>query len=58
DLGLGLARRRGLGRSFGRGVAINSKSLESPEAQKELLENKRDVLKNRLQAIDEQLKSL
>ena len=57
-LGLGLACRRGFGRGFGRGFAMNRKSFKIPEVQKELLENQRDVLKDRLEVIDKQLKSL
>ena len=50
-LGLGLAFRHG----FGRRLAINKASSET---QKEALLEQKDVLRNRLEVIDEQLKKL
>ena len=50
-LGLGLACRRG----FGRGFAVNQNSSKT---QKELLQEQKDVLKNRLDVIDKQLENL
>ena len=54
-LGLGLACRRGFGRGFGRGFAINQ---TSPKTQKELLNEQKTMLQDRLEAIDKQLESL
>lgn len=54
-LGLGLACRRGFGRGFGRGLAVNQNSSKT---QKELLQEQKDVLKNRLDVIDKQLENL
>ena len=50
-LGLGLACRRG----FGRGFAVNQNSSKT---QKELLQEQKDLLKNRLDVIDKQLENL
>lgn len=54
-LGLGLAYRRGFGRSFGRGFAINQTSSKT---QKELLQEQRTILQDRLEVIDKQLENL
>ncbi len=54
-LGLGLARRRGFGRGFGRGFAFNQTSSKT---QKELLNEQKTMLQDRLEAIDKQLESL
>ena len=54
-LGLGLACRRGYGRGFGRSVALNQNSSKT---QKELFQEQRDFLKNRLDVIDKQLQNL
>ena len=50
-LGLGLACRRG----FGRGFAVNQNSSKT---QKELRQEQKDLLKNRLDVIDKQLENL
>ena len=50
-LGLGLACRRG----FGRGFAVNQNSSKT---QKELLQEQKDLRKNRLDVIDKQLENL
>ncbi len=58
-LGLGLACRRGFGRSFGRGFgrgfAINQTSSKT---QKELLNEQKAMLQDRLEVIDKQLENL
>jgi hypothetical protein len=58
-LGLGLACRRGFGRSFGRGFgrgfAINQTSSKT---QKELLNEQKAMLQDRLEVIDKQLDNL
>jgi hypothetical protein len=54
-LGLGLARRRGFGRGFGRGFAFNQ---TSPKTQKELLNEQKTMLQNRLEVIEKQLEKL
>ena len=54
-LGLGLACRRGFGRGFGRGIVVNQNTSET---QKELLQEKRNELKSRLDVIDKQLENL
>ena len=54
-LGLGLACRRGFGRGFGRGSAINRISTKT---QKELLNEQKAMLQNRLEVIDKQLENL
>jgi hypothetical protein len=53
-LGLGHACRRGLGHGFGRGAAADQNSSKT---QKELLQEQKNVLKRRLDAIDEQLEN-
>ena len=53
--GRGLANRRGCGRGFGRGIAVNQPSSKT---QEELLKEQKDVLKSRLEAIDKQLENL
>ena len=53
--GLGLACRHGFGRGFGRGIAAK---LNSSKTQKELLQEKRNALKSRLDVIDKQLENL
>ena len=53
--GLGLACRRGFGRGLGRGFAVNQNSSKT---QKELLQEQKDLLKNRLDVIDKQLENL
>ena len=54
-LGLGLACRRGFGRGFGRGFAMNQTSSKT---QKELLNEQKTMLQDRLEVIDKQLESL
>ncbi len=54
-LGLGFACRRGFGRGFGRGSAI---SQTSPKTQKELLNEQKTMLQDRLEVIDKQLENL
>ncbi len=54
-LGLGFACRRGFGRGLGRGVPVKQNSSKT---QKELLQEQRDALKSRLEAIDKQLDNL
>lgn len=62
-LGWGFRRGRGyrcgfgpgFGRGFGRGVVWNQ---PSPKTQKELLQEQRELLKERLSAIDEELDQL
>ena len=46
---------RGFGRAFGRGVIWNQPSSKT---QKELLQEQREMLKGRLDAIDEELEDL
>ncbi|HBR03844.1 MAG TPA: hypothetical protein DD738_14680 [Ruminiclostridium sp.] len=54
-LGLGRACRRGFGHGFGRGfAAIETGSKQ----QKELLQEQRSLLQNRLEIIDKRLKGL
>ncbi len=53
--GLGLACRRGFGRGFGRGFSIDE---TSPKTQKELLNEQKTILQDRLEVIDKQLESL
>ena len=54
-LGPGLTCRRGFGRRFGRGFAINEATSKT---QKELLQNQKTILEKRLEAIDKQLEDL
>ena len=54
-LGLGFACRRGFGRGFSRGAAIN---LSSSKTQKELLNEQKAMLQDRLEVIDKQLENL
>ena len=54
-LGLGLACRRGFGRGFGRGFANNQTFSKT---QKELLNEQKTILQDRLEAIDKQLEDL
>jgi hypothetical protein len=54
-LGLGLACRHGFGRGFGRGFAFNQTSSKT---QKELLQEQKTMLQNRLEVIDKQLENL
>lgn len=54
-LGLGLACRRGFGRGFGRGFAFNQTSSKT---QKELLNEQKTMLQDRLEVIDKQLENL
>jgi hypothetical protein len=56
-IGLGLACRRGFGfgRGFGRGSAINQASSKT---QKELLNEQKTMLQDRLEVIDKQLENL
>ena len=51
----GRVRRRGLGRGYGGGFAVNPASSKT---QKELLQEHRDRLQNRIEGIDKQLESL
>jgi hypothetical protein len=54
-MGLGFARGCGFGRGFGRGFAFGG---VSPETHKELLQEQKKVLENRLEVIDKQLANL
>lgn len=54
-IGLGLACRRGFGRGFRRSLAINKYSGKS---DKDLLEQQKELLHSRLEAIEKQLESL
>jgi len=54
-MGLGLACRRGFCRGFGRGFAVNQTFSKT---QKELLQDKKNMLKDRLEVIDKQLENL
>jgi hypothetical protein len=54
-LGLGFACRRGFGRSFGRAFAINQTSSKT---KKELLQEQKTMLQDRLEVIDKQLENL
>ena len=58
-LGQGLACRRGFGggfgRGFGRGFVVNRTSSKT---QKELLQEQKDMLQNRLEVFDKQLENL
>jgi hypothetical protein len=54
-LGLGLACRRCFGHGFGRGFAVNQTSSKT---QKELLNEQKTMLQDRLKVIDKQLESL
>ena len=54
-LGLGMACRRGFGRGFRWFSADEEKTVDD---RKEFLQAQRDALRNRLAAIDKQLKSL
>ncbi|HHX32001.1 MAG TPA: DUF5320 domain-containing protein [Bacteroidales bacterium] len=54
-LGLGLARRFGLGRRLGRNIEA---SEIAPESQKEMLQKEKEILQNRLDDINKQLKKL
>jgi hypothetical protein len=54
-LGLGLACRRGFGRGFGRGFAFNQTSSKT---QKELLNEQKAMLQDRLEVIEKQMEKL
>ncbi len=54
-MGLGLACRHGFGRGFGRGFAVNQASSKT---QKELLNEQKAMLQDRLDVIDKQLENL
>ena len=54
-LRFGIGCRRGFGRGFGRGFAINQTSSKT---QKELLNEQKIMLQDRLEAIDKQLENL
>jgi hypothetical protein len=54
-LGLGLACRRGFGGGFGRGSAINQTSSKT---QKELLNEQKAMLQDRLEVIEKQMENL
>jgi hypothetical protein len=54
-MGFGRACKRGFGRGFGRGFAADARSSKT---QKELLEEQKNILKDRLEAIDQRLESL
>ncbi len=54
-LGLGLGWRRGFGRGVGRCFAA---SPNFSKTKKELLQEQRDALKSRLEAVDKQLENL
>jgi hypothetical protein len=53
--GRGFSSRRGHGRGFGRGVSIYE---TSPRTQKELLDEQKKILQDRLKDIDKQLEDL
>lgn len=53
--GRGLFCRRGYGRGFGRGASIYE---TSPKTQKELLDEQKRILQDRLEYIDKQLENL
>ena len=53
--GLGLSCRRGLGSGFGRAFAVNQSSTKT---QKELLQEQKNILQNRLETIERQLGGL
>lgn len=53
--GLGLVCRRGFDRGFGRGFAVNQTTSKT---QKELLQEQKDMLQNRIEVIDKQLENL
>jgi hypothetical protein len=53
--GIGLACRRGFGHGFGRGFAVKQTSSKT---QKELLNEHKTMLQNRLEVIDKQLENL
>ena len=55
-LGLGLACRRGFGRGFGRGVLHLTRP--SSKTQKELLNEQKTMLQDRIEVIDKQLENL
>lgn len=54
-LGLGLACRRGFCRGLGYGLFQNQ---TSPETRKQLLQQRKDALKDRLEAVERQLEDL
>lgn len=54
-MGLGLTCRRGFGRGFGRGSEMVQTSSKT---QKELLEEQKTMLQERIEAIDRQLENL
>jgi hypothetical protein len=53
--GLGFACRRGFGRGFGRGFEINQTSSKT---EKELLNEQKTMLQDRIEIIDKQLENL
>lgn len=54
-MGLGLACRRGFGRGFGRGFAVNQTYSKS---KKELLNEQKTMLQERIEVIDKQLEDI
>lgn len=52
---LGIARGFGFGRKLGMGFGLNQ---YSGETQKELLQQQKEMLKNQIKAVDEQLENL
>ncbi len=58
-MGLGFACRRGFGRGFGRGFrGVFIADQDSSKTRKELLQERKDFLKNQLEAVDKQLEDL
>ena len=58
-LGLGAACRRGFGRLFGRGYAVDPYiNPDYAKAPKEVLERQKDMLQNSLDSINKQLEDL
>jgi hypothetical protein len=56
--GLGLACRRGFGRWFGRGYAVNPYiNLKNVNTPRQMLEMQKEMLQNSLDAINKQLQS-
>lgn len=53
--GFGFGCRRGFGRGFGRNFTLNQTSAKT---QKELLQEQKALLENRLKIIDEQLENI
>ena len=56
-VGCGLGLGRGCGRGYARGVRLGAQPI-APEAQKDVLLREKELLKNRLDALDAQLENL